>query len=154
MTTIIEQNRDKLIELCRKYHVAALDVFGSAATDAFDEQGSDVDLLVEFDSSVKARRFDNFFALHDELQRLLQRPVDLVEPGGLRNPYFIDSVEKTRKRLYAANAYKSFVRRPIKSEITRLDGMGSESMTAFGLFFWIWEACFFINNKVWGTSRK
>jgi len=32
MTTIIEQNRDKLIELCRKYHVTALDVFGSAAT--------------------------------------------------------------------------------------------------------------------------
>jgi len=84
MTTIIEQNRDKLIELCRKYHVAALDVFGSAATEDFDEQLSDVDLLVEFDSSVKANRFDNFFAMHDELQRLLKRPVDLVEPGGVK----------------------------------------------------------------------
>ena len=103
MTTIIEQNRDKLIALCRKYHVAALDVFGSAATDTFDEKCSDVDLLVEFDGSVKARRFDNFFALQDELQRLLERRVDLVEPGGLRNPYFIESVEKTRKRLYAAS---------------------------------------------------
>ncbi|MHC4510179.1 MAG: nucleotidyltransferase family protein [Planctomycetota bacterium] len=103
MTAIIEQNRDKLVELCMKYHVAALDIFGSAATDQFDEQSSDVDLLVEFDSSVKANRFDNFFALHDELQRLLKRPVDLVEPGGLRNPYFIDSVKKTRRRLYAAS---------------------------------------------------
>ncbi|HUV66859.1 MAG TPA: nucleotidyltransferase domain-containing protein [Sedimentisphaerales bacterium] len=103
MTAIIEQNRDKLIELCRKYHVAVLDVFGSAATDEYNEQTSDVDLLVEFDSSVKAKRFDNFFALHEALQKLLKRPVDLVEPGGLRNPYFIDSVEKTRKRLYAAS---------------------------------------------------
>lgn len=103
MTAIIEQNIEKLIELCRKYHVAALDVFGSAATQEFDAQCSDVDLLVEFDSSVKAKRFDNFFALRDELQRLLKRPVDLVEPGGLRNPYFIESVEKTRKRLYAAS---------------------------------------------------
>jgi len=103
MTAIIEQNRDKLIELCRKYHVAVLDVFGSAATDQFDAQSSDVDLLVEFDNSVKANRFDNFFAFHDELRRLLKRPVDLVEPGGLRNPYFIDSVEKTRRRLYAAS---------------------------------------------------
>lgn len=83
--------------------MAALDVFGSAATDEFNEQAGDVDFLVEFDSSVKAKRFDNFFALHDELQRLLKRPVDLVEPGGLRNPYFIDSVEKTRRRLYAAS---------------------------------------------------
>jgi len=103
MTTIIEQNRDRLIELCRKYHVAALDVFGSAATDEFDERCSDVDLLLEFDGSVNAMRFDNFFALHDELQKLLRRPVDLVEPGGLRNPYFIDSVEKTRRRLYVAS---------------------------------------------------
>jgi len=47
MTTIIEQNRDRLIELCRKYHVAALDVFGSAACEDFDERCSDVDLLVE-----------------------------------------------------------------------------------------------------------
>jgi uncharacterized protein len=103
MATIIEQNKNELIEPCRKYHVAALDVFGSAATEDFDERRSDVDLLVEFDSSVKANRFDNFFALHDELQKLLKRPVDLVEPGGLRNPYFIDSVEKTRRRLYAAS---------------------------------------------------
>lgn len=100
---MIDQQKDELIELCRKYHVAALDVFGSAATEQFDEQSSDIDLLVEFDSSVKANRFDNFFALHDELQRLLKRPVDLVEPGGLRNPYFIDSVQKTRRRLYAAS---------------------------------------------------
>lgn len=103
MTAIIEQNKNKLIELCRKYHVAVLDVFGSAASEDFNQECSDVDLLVEFDRSVKANRFDNFFALHDELQKLLKRPVDLIEPGGLRNPYFIDSVEKTRKRLYVAS---------------------------------------------------
>lgn len=103
MTRIIEQNKDRLIELCRKYHVAALDVFGSAASEDFNQECSDVDLLVEFDHSVKANRFDNFFALHDELQRLLKRSVDLVEPGGLKNPYFIDSVEKTRKRVYVAS---------------------------------------------------
>ena len=103
MTHIIKENRDKLIELCRRYHVCELDVFGSAATDEFNEQSSDIDLLVEFDSSVKANRFDNFFALLEELQRLFERPVDLVEPGGLKNPYFIDSIQKTRRRIYAAS---------------------------------------------------
>lgn len=103
MTHIIEQNKDKLIELCRRYHVCELDVFGSAATSEFDEQASDIDLLVEFDSSVRANRFDNFFALLEELKKLFGRPVDLVEPGGLRNPYFIDSVEKTRRRIYASS---------------------------------------------------
>ena len=103
MAHIIEENKDKLIELCRKYHVHELDVFGSAATSEFNEPTSDIDLLVEFDNSVSANRFDNFFALLEELKKLFNRPVDLVEPGGLRNPYFIDSVEKTRRRIYAAS---------------------------------------------------
>ena len=103
MTAIIEQNKDSLIELCRKYHVAALDVFGSAVTDDFNEKTSDIDLLVEFDSSVRQNRFDNFFALLEELQRLFKRPVDLVEPGGLRNPFFIESVNQTRRKIYAAS---------------------------------------------------
>ena len=103
MTHIIEENKAKLIELCRKYHVHELDVFGSAATGEFDDQTSDIDLLVEFDSSVRTNRFDNFFALLEELKKLFNRPVDLVEPGGLKNPYFINSVEKTRRRIYAAS---------------------------------------------------
>jgi uncharacterized protein len=103
MTHIIEENRDNLIKLCRKYHVCELDVFGSAATSEFNDQTSDIDLLVEFDSSVSTNRFDNFFALLEELKKLFNRPVELVELGGLRNPYFIDSVEKTRRRIYAAS---------------------------------------------------
>jgi len=103
MTHIIEQNKQKLIDICRKYHVNTLDVFGSAATGEFDEHTSDIDLLVEFDSSVGANRFDNYFALLEELKSLFQRPVDLVEPGGLRNPYFIDSVNDTRRTIYAAS---------------------------------------------------
>jgi hypothetical protein len=103
MTQVIEQNRNKLAELCRKYYVSRLDVFGSAAAGDFDEQTSDIDFLVEFDKSVKQNRFDNFFALHEELQKLFERSVDLVEPGGLKNPYFIDSVNQTRKKIYAAS---------------------------------------------------
>jgi predicted nucleotidyltransferase len=103
MTRLLEQNKDRLIQICKKYHVVSLDVFGSAATDDFNEQTSDLDFLVEFDNTVKAARFDTFFALLDELKQLFRRPVDLVEPGGLRNPYFIESINQTRKRIYAAS---------------------------------------------------
>lgn len=103
MIQIIEQNRNKLAELCRKYHVSELDVFGSASMEDFNEQTSDIDFLVVFDSTLKQNRFDNFFALLEDLQRLFERPVDLVEPGGLRNPYFIDSVNRTRRRIYASS---------------------------------------------------
>jgi hypothetical protein len=101
MMHIIEQNKGRLIELCKKYKVVGLDVFGSAATDDFDEATSDIDFLVEFDESVKQRRFDNFFQFQAALEELFQRPVDLVEPGGLRNPFFIKSVNQTKRRIYA-----------------------------------------------------
>jgi predicted nucleotidyltransferase len=103
MTFIIEKNKNRLIELCRKYHVIQLDVFGSVATDEFDAETSDIDFLVQFDSSVKQNRFDNFFALRQELMTLFGRDVDLVEPGGLRNPYFIEQVNQTRKNIYAVS---------------------------------------------------
>ncbi|MEN6384562.1 MAG: nucleotidyltransferase domain-containing protein [Phycisphaerales bacterium] len=103
MTQIIEQNKNELAEICRRFCVSRLDVFGSAACGDFDEQTSDIDLLVEFDSSVNQNRFDNFFALQEELQKLFNRSVDLVEPGGLENPYFIESINQTRKKIYASS---------------------------------------------------
>jgi uncharacterized protein len=49
MTHVIEGRREELAALCRRYRVRRLDVFGSAAAGDFDEESSDVDLLVEFE---------------------------------------------------------------------------------------------------------
>ncbi|MGV7235673.1 MAG: nucleotidyltransferase family protein [Nitrosomonadaceae bacterium] len=103
MTKIIENNRAQLVSLCKKYKVAELDVFGSAATDDFDPVQSDIDFLVEFQETVIRDRFDNFFNLLNELKELFGRPIDLVEPGGLRNPYFIEMVNQTKRSLYVAS---------------------------------------------------
>ena len=103
MGSIIEEHRSELFKLCNRYHVVGLDVFGSAAMDDFDETSSDIDFLVEFDESVKQNRFDNFFALLDELKKLFNRPIDLVEPGGLKNPYLIKRINQTRRAVYVAS---------------------------------------------------
>jgi predicted nucleotidyltransferase len=101
MVSVIEDNMKDLEKLCLKHHVCRLEVFGSAATDDMHTT-SDLDFLVEFDTSVQPKRFDNFFALQEALKALFKRPVDLVEPGGLHNPYFIQSINETRKVVYAA----------------------------------------------------
>jgi len=49
MVSLIDKHRKALIDLCQKYHVKRLDVFGSAARGDF-EKSSDIDFLVEFDS--------------------------------------------------------------------------------------------------------
>lgn len=76
----IEKRRDDLIALCRRYDVARLEVFGSAARGAdFDPERSDFDFLVEFKPGSKQPPLDQFFGLAEELEQLLGRRVDLVE---------------------------------------------------------------------------
>ena len=98
----IETYSVDLVGLCQKFHVRRLDVFGSAAVGHM-KKSSDVDLLVEFDEQVNPRRFDNYFEFLHSLEKLFGRHVDLVESGGLRNPYFIEEVNATKRSIYAAS---------------------------------------------------
>ncbi|MDH4201441.1 MAG: nucleotidyltransferase domain-containing protein [Phycisphaerae bacterium] len=102
MTKVIENKKEQLIALCKKYKVSELDVFGSAAAGDFDPARSDIDFLVEFQKTVIHDRFDNFFNLLNDLKQLFGRDVDLVEPGGMKNPYFIEMVNQTKRKFYVA----------------------------------------------------
>ncbi len=93
--------REAVAALCRRYGVVRLDLFGSATTDRFDPQHSDIDVLVEFDSDPK-HLFDRYFSVKEALESLFGRKVDLVSAGALRNPHFISAVEQTRETVYAA----------------------------------------------------
>lgn len=103
MNRLIASHLDAIRSLCKEYGVARLDVFGSATTGAFDEVRSDVDFLVEYAPETDLGPWmKRHFAFQDQLIALMGRPVDLVMAGGLRNPYFIRSVDATRQLLYAA----------------------------------------------------
>lgn len=93
-------DRAPISEACRRFGVKRLVVFGSAVTDRFDSARSDVDFLVEFRDDV-VNRFDSYFGLKETLEALLGRPVDLVAPAALENPYFAASVAENALELYA-----------------------------------------------------
>src|SRR3990172_8485884 len=101
MDTVLDPHLAEIPDLCRRYGVARLELFGSAAGDAFDPQRSDLDFLVEFDAD-SSRPFDRFFGLKESLEAMYGRPVDLVAAGSLQNPCFIEAVNKTRRVVYAA----------------------------------------------------
>ena len=98
----LEQHRAEVEALCRHFQVRRLDLFGSAAAGRFRAGESDLDFLVEFEPSNGAGFADRYFGLLEALQRLFRRPVDLVVASAIRNPYFRESVERTRTLLYAA----------------------------------------------------
>lgn len=98
---IIEQNKDEIAALCRKHRVRALWVFGSAATDTFDPDTSDVDFLVDLGEYTKDYA-SRFFSLQRGLADLAQRSVDLVSVGGLgdEDDWFRQKLEATRVAVY------------------------------------------------------
>ncbi len=79
MHAVVSSRLDALAELCRRFHVRRLEVFGSAARgDDFDPARSDADFLVEFESDVKLD-ITTLLDVQEALEQVIGRPVDLVE---------------------------------------------------------------------------
>ena len=77
MIADIALHREELRDLCRRFHVRRLEVFGSAARGDFDPARSDIDFLVEFaEEDDDLARFIDF---KQALESLLARRVDLVD---------------------------------------------------------------------------
>ena len=102
MDRIIDEKREALKRLCTQYGVARLSVFGSAATEGFRPETSDVDFLVEFLELPSGHHADRYFGLLEDLEALFGRRVDLVMRSAVRNPYFLQAVEESKVVLYAA----------------------------------------------------
>jgi len=96
---MIERKRDLFVLLAKhqkqlkKFGVKRWGVFGSFARDQ-QNAGSDVDILVEFESGKKS--FDNFMHLAFFLEEQVGRKVELVTPESLSphiGPYIMREVE-------------------------------------------------------------
>jgi len=100
MLPLIEAHQAEIGELCRRFHVNRLDVFGSAARVAdFDPARSDIDLLVSYTAGNPPNMWD-YFALRDALSDLLGRKVDLVMADAVENPFLRAGIERSRQPLY------------------------------------------------------
>ena len=91
-----------LPDVCRRFRVRRLDLFGSAADGRFDPARSDIDLLVSFEDRAGQDYAKRYFGLWEELTELYGRPVDLVIEESVENPYLRRQIERQRKRLYEA----------------------------------------------------
>lgn len=101
MNQLVIDKKSELIALCQEYKVKSMYVFGSVCTDKFTDQ-SDIDFLIAFDNVSLDDYADYYFDLLYKLQNLLGREIDLVTESSLSNPYFIQSLDKTKELLYAA----------------------------------------------------
>jgi predicted nucleotidyltransferase len=89
-------------ELCLKHSVGELAVFGSVLTDNFNDS-SDIDLVVDFSSIERKEYAGNYFNFKKSLEDLFQRKVDLLEKSALKNPFFLEVLQNTKKIIYAGS---------------------------------------------------
>lgn len=95
----IQAGSPMLAELCRRYGLKELSLFGSAARGEMGPE-SDIDMMVEFEPGVRIGliRFESFV---EELESLAERRVDLVTKRGLK-PWVRSEVLKDARVIYAA----------------------------------------------------
>lgn len=97
--SVVEQNINLIAELCKLHKVDRLFIFGSILTEKFHEE-SDIDFLVKLGNIDLYYYFDNFIEFKESLEKLLQRPIDLVEEQTIKNLILKKSIDRNKKLIY------------------------------------------------------
>ncbi len=102
MQQLIESKKSELTNLCKALNIQRMNVFGSAVSNKFEED-SDIDFLILFSEKLSIDEYtENYFELHYKLRKLFNREIDIVTERTLSNPYFIESINKTKELIYEA----------------------------------------------------
>jgi hypothetical protein len=106
MDKLISRNIDRIGKICQEHKVERLFVFGSIASGNVTRD-SDIDLLISFSDDISIEEYtDNYFKLHYLFEEIFRRPVDLITENSLTNPFFINTLEKTKVLIYASKDEK------------------------------------------------
>jgi predicted nucleotidyltransferase len=100
MIPLITDNLEAIRALCRRYGIRRLDLFGSAATGAFNPESSDIDFIVDM-GETNSSYADRFFDLIADLESLLGYPVQMITERSVTNFYLRRAINEQRATLHA-----------------------------------------------------
>jgi predicted nucleotidyltransferase len=100
MIELVKRQRDAIRALCRTYGVRRLELFGSAATGAFDAETSDLDFVATFADTRSPGYADRYLGFAEALEEFFGRPVDVITERSIQNPYFRQAVDASRQPIY------------------------------------------------------
>jgi uncharacterized protein len=102
----INNKLDDFLRLCENHNVSNLYAFGSSITDRFDENLSDIDLLIEIDNEDPIERGENLINVWDKFELFFQRKVDLLTYSSIKNPILKKNIESTKVLIYDRKMHK------------------------------------------------
>ncbi len=104
----IAENGQEFIALCQKHKVRKVYGFGSSVAGGFNNQASDIDLLVEMDITDPVEKGQQLLSFWDALESFFQRRVDLVTEESIKNPFLRENIYRTRTLIYDRTGEKVF----------------------------------------------
>ncbi|HBS85921.1 MAG: DNA polymerase subunit beta [Bacteroidetes bacterium GWF2_38_335] len=105
----ISINKKGFKTICRNHNVKFLFAFGSSTTDKFDEEKSDIDLIVEIDDPDPIERGEKLISLWDLFEVFFSRKVDLLTTSSIKNPFLKKNIEATKILIYDGSSQKILV---------------------------------------------
>lgn len=105
MVELVKNNLAKIIDACKEHHVKSLYLFGSAAREEDFKEESDIDFLVQYllptdNDEQLFFKTRNEEKLHEKLESIINRKVDLIQEQNIRNKYLRYFINKDKKFLY------------------------------------------------------
>jgi predicted nucleotidyltransferase len=102
MITLIEDRREEIIALCKRFGIRRPELFGSATSSCFDHETSDLDFIADVGDYGKGVGM-RFLKFCTALDKLMERQVDVITEKQIENPYFRASVNAARTVIYDAS---------------------------------------------------
>ena len=97
----VAERTAELPEICKRYHVARLDIYGKAVTAERQTDDTVLNFLVEYQPVPLGDYFDMYFGLLESLEELFGLPVKLMTTFALEtNQYARPIDEATKVKLY------------------------------------------------------
>jgi predicted nucleotidyltransferase len=106
MKESIQMKLAEFLTLCKSHNVKNIYAFGSAVTENFNDESSDIDLLIEIDTEDPIERGENLMDIWDKLEEFFQRKVDLLTNSSIKNPILRKNIDTTKILLYDGKEQK------------------------------------------------
>jgi hypothetical protein len=106
MKDSIKTKLTEFLSLCKSHNVKNIYAFGSALTENFDEESSDIDLLIEIECDDPIIRGEYLMSIWDKFEDFFQRKVDLLTNSSIKNAILKKNIDRTKVLIYDGKEHK------------------------------------------------
>ena len=102
----IKNRESEFVSLCQSHEVKSLYAFGSSINERFNEDKSDIDLLIELSTKDPLKKGEYLIDLWNLFEVFFQRKVDLLTISQIKNPILKKNIENSKVLVYDGKKLK------------------------------------------------